>query len=307
MATIQTAAAKNGVLGKKAKNRLFILFSLLPALAVVVVCCFLPVFKSAYMSFFNYILARDSRYLWNNFLNYREIFTEGELLPAINITLIYVLVVVIVQLGLGLVLALILNKSIVGRRLIRSLILLPWVVPTVITALLWSWLFHSQYGIVNYSLVQMHLLAKPISWLSNVSLALPSIIVTSIWKQLPLMILMLLAGLQSIPAEMYEAATIDGASGFKSFVHITLPFLRNVIRTTVLMSIIMNFKQFPLFWIMTGGGPINATTTLAIYSYKNAFVNLNFGKGAAVATIWLGILLLTYFIYDKIFKVNEIE
>ena len=232
---------------------------------------------------------------------------RGSWPPAIMVTLTYVFVVVIVQLGLGLVLSLILNKTVVGRRLIRSLVLLPWVVPTVITALLWCWLFHSQYGIINYILVQLHILEKPVSWLSNVSLALPSIMVTSIWKQLPLMILMLLAGLQSIPVEMYEAAIIDGAGQFKVFLYITLPFLRNVIRTTVLMSIIMNFKQFPLFWIMTGGGPINATTNLAIYSYKNAFVNLNFGKGAAVATVWLGILLLTYFIYDKVFKVNEVE
>jgi multiple sugar transport system permease protein len=131
--------------------------------------------------------------------------------------------------------------------------------------------------------------------------------VATVWKNLPLMIIMLLAGLQSIPLEMYEAAKIDGARGHQIFFHITLPFLRNVIKTLVLMSIIMNFKQFPLFWIMTGGGPINATTSLAILSYKNAFVNLNFGKGAAVAAIWLLILMLTYFIFDKVFKVNEVE
>ena len=292
---------------QKTQDRLFIFFALLPAFLVVATCCFIPVVQSIAMSFFKYVLSRSGDYLWNNFANYREIFSEGDLLPAIKVTLLYVFVVVAVQLSLGLILAVILNKSIAGRKFIRSLILLPWVVPTIITALLWAWLFHTQYGIVNFILVQLHILEKPVSWLGSVQLALPSIMVTSVWKQLPLMVLMLLAGLQSIPLEMYEAALIDGANGLKTFLHITLPFLRNVIRTTVLMSIIMNFKQFPLFWTMTGGGPVNATTTLAIYSYKNAFVNLNLGKGAAIATVWLLILLLTYFIYDKVFKVNEIE
>ncbi|HBF37010.1 MAG TPA: sugar ABC transporter permease [Firmicutes bacterium] len=299
---------QTGILsGRKLKDNMFICFTLLPTLVVVLFSCFIPVVQSVYMSFFNYILSSVGNYFWNNFQNYREIFTEGELWPSVAITLEYVFIVVALQLALGMLLALILNRNIIGRKLMRSLILIPWIYPTVITALLWSWLFHSEYGVINYILVQAHILQKPVSWLGSVGLALPSIIVTSIWKQLPLMIIMLLAGLQSIPIEMYEAAVIDGAKSFQIFRHITMPFLRNVIRTTVLMSIILNFKQFPLFWIMTGGGPVNATSTLAIYSYRNAFVNLNLGKGAAVASIWLLILLLTYFIFDKVFKVNEIE
>ncbi len=299
---------QTGIFSRRSfKDKTFIILTLLPTVVVVMLSCFIPVVQSIYMSFFKYILSSVGQYFWNNFQNYREIFTEGELWPAIAVTLEYVFVVVILQLVLGMLLALILNRDIFGRKIMRSLILIPWIYPTVITALLWSWLFHSQYGVLNYILVSFHILEKPISWLGSVDLALPSIIVTSIWKQLPLMIIMLLAGLQSIPIEMYEAAVIDGAKKFQVFRHITIPFLRNVIRTTVLMSIIMNFKQFPLFWIMTGGGPVNATSTLAIYSYRNAFVNLNFGKGAAVAAIWLLILLLTYFIFDKVFKVNEIE
>lgn len=296
-----------GKLKCDAKNRLFIICTLLPAVITILLCCFIPVVQSVSMSFFNYVLTSVGDYTWNNFQNYQEIFTEGELFPAIKVTLISVFYVVTLQLVLGLILALILSKNIVGRRFLRSLILIPWIYPTVITALLWGWMFHSEYGIVNYILLQLHILEKPISWLGSIKLALPSVMTASIWKQLPLMIIMLLAGLQSIPGEMFEAARIDGARGHQVFWHITLPFLRNVIKTTALMSIILNFKQFPLFWIMTGGGPLNATTTLAIYSYKNAFVNLNFGKGAAVAAIWLLILMMTYIIFDKVFKVNEIE
>jgi multiple sugar transport system permease protein len=293
--------------GLLSNERLFIFYTLLPAVVTVILCCFIPVVQSVYMSFFNYVLSSAANYSWNNFQNYLEIFTEGELGPAIWVTLVYVFGVVVLQLGLGLILALILYQKIFGQRFIRSVILIPWIYPTVITALLWGWMFHGDYGVVNFVLQKLHILAKPVAWLSNMQLALPSIMVASVWKQLPLMIIMLLAGLQSIPVEMYEAARIDGARGYQVFLHITLPFLRNVIKTLVLMSIIMNFKQFPLFWIMTGGGPVNATTTLAIMSYKNAFVNLNFGKGAAVAAIWLLILMLTYFIFDKVFKVNEVE
>jgi len=290
---------------KKVLDGLFAFLSISPAVVLVLVFSFLPVAKSVYLSFLDFKLSRAYVSVWNNFQNYREILTQRELLSAITVTLIFVAAVVLLQLALGMALAIILNTNVVGRRFVRSVVLLPWVLPTVITALLWSWLFQPQYGLVNYVLMRVGL--RPASWLADVNLALPCIILTALWKQLPLMALMLLAGLQSIPLEMYEASRMDGANSMQSFVYITLPYLKNVIRTTVMLSIILNFKQFPLFWIMTGGGPINATTTLAVYSYKSAFVNLDFGKGAAVATIWLVLLVFVYGLYHRVFRVNEVE
>lgn len=285
----------------------FAVLTIAPTVLLVFICSFLPVAKSIYLSFLDFKLSRAYQSLWNDFQNYKEILAQGDLGAAVKVTLVFVAVVVFLQLCLGLLLALILNSRIHGRRLARSLVLLPWVIPTVITALLWNWLYQPQYGLINYVLLKTGLIASPASWLADVKLALPSVMVTALWKQLPLMALMLLAGLQSIPVEMYEAARMDGAGALQSLRFITLPFLRSVIRTTVMISIILNFKQFPLFWIMTGGGPIDATTTLAIYSYKSAFVNLDFGKGAAIATLWLVLLVAVYLGFNRLFKINEVE
>ncbi len=131
--------------------------------------------------------------------------------------------------------------------------------------------------------------------------------VAAVWKQLPFMFLMILAGLQGIPQELHEAARIDGAGPVQDFLAVTLPSLRNVLRTTILMTVIANFKQFPLFQIMTNGGPMNRTTNLAILSYRHAFGNLDFGSGAAVATVWLVVLVAFSLVYGRIFPGSERE
>lgn len=295
----------NGRLSKKNIDALFSLFLILPSLVIVGFTVFIPVVKSVYMSFLDYKLSAKAVYKWNSFENYKQIFTEGELMSSLTVTVAYVVVVVVLLVVLGLALSVILNKDIKGRRVVRSIILLPWVIPTVISALLWMWIFQPQYGVFNYLLVKFNIIGEPISWVTSVDYALPSVIIASLWRQLPFMVVMLLAGLQTIPEDMYEAARIDGANSVQTFFKITLPFLKSVLKSTVLISIIDNFKQFPLFWIMTGGGPMNKTTTLAILTYKNAFVNLNFGKGAAVSTVWLILLLVFTFVYNKAIVSNR--
>jgi multiple sugar transport system permease protein len=148
---------------------------------------------------------------------------------------------------------------------------------------------------------------RPIAWLSDMDWALPSVMLAALWRELPFMFLMMLAGLQAIPAEMYEAATIDGAGKVTAFFRITLPFLRNVIRTTVLLAVINNFKQFPLFWALTGGGPVDRTTTLSVLTYKEAFVNLDFGTAAAVSSLWLVLLVGVTLVYTRAFGAAERE
>ena len=136
-------------------------------------------------------------------------------------------------------------------------------------------------------------------------LAMPSVMVAALWRQLPFMTTMLLAGMQSIPKDMYEAATIDGANKVQIFFHVTLPFLKTVIKTVTLVGVIENFKMFPLFWIMTGGGPLMATTTLAILSYQTAFISLDLGKGAAIGTLWVLLLVAFSWSYDKLYSLKE--
>ncbi len=279
---------------------------MLPAAGIVGGFIFLPVIQSVYYSFFTFKLTRKKLPLiWNNFDNYRQVWETGRLQNAFSITFQFMLMVVAAVFILGLILALLLNRGRTNERLTRSLGLLPWGTPTVITALLWSWMFQGEYGFINFLLLRLGLIAKPISYLVNPSTALAAVAVAAVWRQLPFMFIMLLAGMQGIPGEMYEAAYIDGANRLQTFVHITLPFLRNVIRASILVTIITNFKQFPLFWTMTGGGPMNKTETLAILTYKNAFVNLDFGVGAAVAAAWMVVLVIFSLVYSRMVREAE--
>jgi multiple sugar transport system permease protein len=304
---IKQAPHKNNnkkVFSASQMDRLFGLALILPAVLVVGFTTFFPVLKSIVMSFYEYKLSANKNYNLNNFRNYKDIFKSGEFISAAFITVRYMVVVVIILYVIGILLANTLDKKIPARPVIRSLVLLPWVIPTVITGLLWLWLFQPQYGLFNYFLLKMHIISDPISWVSDPKYALLSVAAAAIWRQLPFVTIMILAGIQGIPQDIYESAVIDGASSRQAFFSITLPMLKGIIKSTLLISIIDNFKQFPLFWIMTGGGPMNKTTTLAVLTYKNSFVNLNFGKGAAVATLWLLILVIFSLVYNKAFKTN---
>ncbi len=293
-------------LNSKTGDRIFGNLLLLPSILIVGGFIFLPVIQSVFYSFFNYKLTRKKMPLdWNNFGNYRSLWESGKLQNAFSVTFTFMIMVVIAVFLLGMIMAVLLRKGSSGTRLKRSLSLLPWGTPTVIVALLWSWMFQAEYGVVNFLLLKLHIISEPVSFLVNPSTALGAVAVAAVWRQLPFMFIMLLAGLQGIPAEMYEAAHMDGASGVQTFRHVTLPFLRNVIRSSILVTIITNFKQFPLFWTMTGGGPMGKTETLAILTYKNAFGNLNFGVGAAVAAAWMAVLILFSLVYNRVFKEAE--
>lgn len=184
----------------------------------------------------------------------------------------------------------------------------PWVVPTIISALIWMWMFQPQYGLMKY-IVQLFTggAVTDFAILNNPSTALLGIGIAALWKQVPLTTLLFLAGLQNVPDDMLEAATIDGANKVRQFFSIVLPYMKSVINVAMSMAIINNFKQFPLIWTMTGGGPDNATTTLAILSYREAFVSNNIGSGAAVTTVWMLLMVVVVFIYKKLMGETEVD
>lgn len=245
---------------------------------------------------------------WNNFANYIKLFESGKLGMAISHTLVFVTVVVIAQFLLGMALALILNSDIRFTRFVRSIMMAPWVVPTIISGLIWMWLYQPQYGLLKY-LIGVFSGGKVTDFaiLNNPVTAMLGITIAALWKQIPLTTLLLVSGLTNVPEELLEAATIDGATSAKKFWYITIPSIMSVIKITVSMSIIENFKQFPLFWTMTGGGPNNSTTTLAILSYREAFVSNNLGSGAAVTTIWMLLMIVVVFVYNRVFKDVEMN
>ena len=290
-------------------DKIFAIALMIPAIITTVSFILVPVVDSIYRSFFDYKVRNiisGQPGVWNNFANYTKLFSNGKLIPSMTNTLAFVFGVVIAQFVLGMALALILNSNVKFSRFIRSIMIVPWVVPTLISGLVWLWMFQPQYGLVKYF---VGILTKgritDFAILNNPATAMFGVSVAALWKQIPLATLLLLAGLANVPEDMQEAAKIDGANGVQRFFRIVLPYMKSVIKVTVSMSIIENFKQFPLFWTMTGGGPNNSTTTMAILSYREAFVSNNFGSGAAVTTVWMLMMIIVVYIYNRIFKSED--
>ena len=290
-------------------DKIFAIALMIPAIITTVSFILVPVVDSIYRSFFDYRVRNiisGQPGVWNNFANYTKLFSNGKLIPSMTNTLAFVFGVVIAQFVLGMALALILNSNVKFSRFIRSIMMVPWVVPTLISGLVWLWMFQPQYGLVKYF---VGILTKgritDFAILNNPATAMFGVSVAALWKQIPLATLLLLAGLANVPEDMQEAAKIDGANGVQRFFRIVLPYMKSVIKVTVSMSIIENFKQFPLFWTMTGGGPNNSTTTMAILSYREAFVSNNFGSGAAVTTVWMLMMIIVVYIYNRIFKSED--
>ncbi|MBI9096615.1 MAG: sugar ABC transporter permease [Sphaerochaeta sp.] len=300
---------KTKTLSSRKSDSLFSLILDLPAFFLLAGFIVVPIIDSVIKSFQTFgiknIITKKPG-VWNDFANYLYLFKTDDFTGATLHTFSFVLGVVIVQFILAILLALILNSNIKGARFMRSIMMTPWVVPTVISALIWMWLFQPQYGLLKY-LVSVVTFGQvnDFAILNNPSTALSGVALAALWKQIPLMTLLLLAGLQNVPQDISEAAMIDGAGKVRRFFSIILPYLSPVIKVSVSMSIIENFKQFPLFWTMTGGGPNNATTTLAVLSYREAFVSMNLGIGAAVTTLWMLLMIIVIFGYNKLFRVQE--
>ncbi len=291
---------------RQRNDRIFAGALLLPSVLITVIFILIPVVDSVIKSFLDYRVRNiisGTPGEWNNFENYIRLFNNGRLGMSIVHTLTFVVGVVVAQFLIGMALALILNSNIKFTRFVRSIMMAPWVVPTIISGLIWMWLYQPQYGLLKYLIgIFTSGSVSDFAILNNPSTAMLGIAIAALWKQIPLTTLLLVSGLTNVSEDLLEAATIDGAGSVKKFFYITIPSIMSVIKITVSMAIIENFKQFPLFWTMTGGGPDNATTTLAILSYREAFVSNNLGAGAAVTTVWMLLMIVVIFVYNRIFR-----
>lgn len=291
---------------RKKQDMLFCFCLLLPAIILCTAFILIPIVDSVAMSFTDYKivnLTKNRPGEWNDFANYLRLWKAGKLQSAIGITAQFVFWTVSLTFVVSMALALLLNSDPVGARFLRSLMMIPWVIPTVITGLLWAWIYANPYGLVQY-LVNLFSGGQVTDFgmLNNKSTALWGVIIAGLWKQVPLMTLLLIAGMQNVPDEILEAAKIDGAGYFTRLIHILIPYMRSVIAVSVSMCIIENFKQYPLFATLTNGGPVGATTTLAVLSYNEAFVNNNYGSGAAVTTVWLLVMIVVVLVFNLVFR-----
>lgn len=259
-----------------------------------------PLFYGIYISFFETNLVNKWNFVGTK--SYERALISDSFVTSIGTTALYALLVVAGTHVVGMALALALNRSGWVVSLLRIVLILPWLFPEVVVALLWRWIFNPIYGVLNHMLSSVGLIDQPVLWLEDPKLALPSVVLASIWKGFPLVMVLLLAGLQGIPTELYEAASIDGAGKVKRFRYITLPGLTSVLMVTVILETVWWFKHFTIVWLMTGGGPEDATSVVSISIYREAFQNFNFGLAAAYAAIVFVICLAATAVYRKVIR-----
>ena len=219
--------------------------------------------------------------------NYRTVIDDPAFQHAIGTSILFTSASLVVQFTLGFALALFFNRPFPGSGIIRALFLLAWLLPTVVSGSVFRWMLDGDFGVINYALRELSLIDRPQHWLINPNSALAGTILANIWVGIPFNMVLLLAGLQSIPQTLYEAASVDGAGAWHRFRSLTLPLMRPVSLSVLLLGIIYTFKVFDLIYVMTAGGPVNATTVLPIYTYQLTFQFFRFGQGAAAATLML--------------------
>ncbi len=204
----------------------------------------------------------------------------------------------------GFAIAILINRSFTGRGIVRAAVLVPWAIPTVVSAMMWKFMFNDQLGIVNDLLVKAGILDHYIAWLGSKGTALWAIIITDVWKTTPFMALLILAGLQVIPADIYEAAKVDGATRFQQLVRITMPLVKPAVMVALLFRTLDAFRVFDVVFVMTGGGPANSTETLSMYAQTTLMRYLDFGKGSALAVITFLCVMFISFFYIRFLGVN---
>ncbi len=217
--------------------------------------------------------------------NYAHLLGDARFWNSLFNTFYFTVVSVSLELVFGLLIALAIHRAFPGRGMIRAVVLIPWIIPTVVSAKMWQWIYNPDFGIMNFLLRECGLISENVNWLGNKYLAIHAVILTDVWKTTPFMALLLLAGLQVIPEDLYRAAMVDGASAWRRFWHITLPLLRPAILIALLFRTLDAFRVFDTVYVLTGGGPGNTTETLSVYAYKLMFQTLQFGYGSTVSVV----------------------
>ncbi len=269
----------------------FFAFCLLsPALVMLSIFVLYPFLKGLWLSVINTEVARPGEFV--GFKNFIKLWNDQIFRRTAQNTILYTLAATVLKLGLGMIVALLLNRLIGFKRILRASMLLPWIVPTVLSALAWKWMFDPTFSVINFFLFRLGITTKQISWLGGPVLALSSVIIVNVWRGMPFFAITLLAGLQTINPTLYEASAMDGANGWQRFWHVTWPLLMPVTMVVVLFSVIMTFADFQLVYILTGGGPANTTHLFATYAYQIGIATGKISEGAAISLAMFPFLFL---------------
>lgn len=264
-----------------------------------------PLIETIRLSLYDYSLVSGRPMSFNGLGNYTALLTADDAFWRIlGNSLVWVLGSTVLQFLIAIPAALILFSKIRWRGLWRGLMMVPWVSPVVIIGIVWKWIYDGHYGLFNYYLQSLHLIQESIVWLGSETWVWPALLLTSAWKGFPYITLMLLSGLTGISKEMIEAAHMDGATAWQRFTKITLPLLKPIMYVTGMVSIVSSWTKFEMIWALTNGGPGYATSILPTYLYTNSFVYFDLGKGSAIATLSMGIVLILVGVYARLFGRN---
>ena len=273
------------------KRRMEPVLFISPAFIVIAIILIYPLGHSLWLSFHEWTLRGFRQGIpFVGLQNYRDLFSNPDFVNSLRITASFVILAVGIEFVLGMGLALLLNHDLRGKNYIRALILLPMMCTNVVIGLTWRLLLNYEFGLVNYYLGVVGI--GPLEWLSRPAVAFPAVILVDVWNTTSFVALLLLAGLQALPDEPFEAARIDGASAWQSFVHITLPLLRQTILVVLLWRMIDTFRIFDVIYLLTAGGPARATETVSIYVYRYGFQSFNLGYASAASYIMILIMLI---------------
>src|SRR5438552_2507769 len=276
---------------------------LVPALLVVALVAIFPLARTIYQSFTNQQFLALEPTKWIGFKNYRDLWQDSQFRHSIWVTIKFTLITVFFEFVLGMIIALVVNSNFKGRGVMRAVMLVPWAIPTVVSAQMWKWMYDDVFGVINDALMRLHIIHHSVAWISQPNTALASVSAVDIWKTTPFVALLLLAGLQVIPSELYEAARVDGANAWQQFWRITLPLLRPAILVALVFRTLDALRVFDIFYVFFGSRP--DTQTMAIYDQNTIVSTGDVGYGAAISVAIFLIIAIFVVIYVTFIKVEE--
>ena len=272
-------------------------YFLVPALLIIAFVLLFPIFQTIILSFGRNSTSIFLGYEYIGLGNYQRLLNTPRFITSLNNTILFTAVTVPIELVIGIGLALVLNRTFRGKGLVRMAVLFPWAMPTALNALMWRWMFNTEFGLFNSILTDTSLVAGRINWLGAIPIAMVSMMFVSIWKTSSFMALLLLAGLKTIPDDLYEAGSVDGTNRLSEFRHITLPLLRPAILVSVLLRTMDAMRAFELPFNLTDGGPLTSTETLSLYAYRTIFQYVNFNLGSSAIIIQFIIIMTISILY----------
>ncbi|MEV0095002.1 sugar ABC transporter permease [Streptomyces sp. NPDC050738] len=284
--------------GGRLSNGAFALLLTAPGLALFAAIIVYPLVSALFTGFFKQDLRLPGREFVG--LDNFTYWLDGDFVTILKQTLIFTVGATIVPFVIGFALALALNTGLKGSGFLRGLFLFPWVIPGVVVSFLWMWIFNANYGVLNGILMQTGITDEAITWLGQPGTAMLAVIITKTWASFPWMMVMLLAGLQTVPRELHEAASMDGAGAVRRFFAVTWPQVRGVASIVLLLEFIWNFQHFDTIYVLTGGGPAGSTETFATAVYQSAFKGFDLGRATALGGLWMLLLLVLVAVYLRI-------